>query len=135
MLYSDLFEFQHPGTPAILSDWDNGDLDKFSPPAEAKVDSFDTCGKACRDHSECVQWMWVGQDANECILMRTIRFGWSRKPETKEETPAEGQVSAKPRTTTSSFKSGWVTSRIDDWRAKMACKAPQWLGASVKRIH
>ncbi|KAH8895900.1 glycosyltransferase family 31 protein [Thozetella sp. PMI_491] len=135
LLYSGLYEFQHPGEPAVVSDWDNGDLDQFRPPPEAKVDSFDTCGQACRDSTDCFQWLWRGQDVKECVLMRSIRKGIPRKMEVLEQPQAATKdAEAKPGRKID-YKSGWVMSRIEQWKNDNACKAPQWLGPSITRVY
>lgn len=142
LLYRDLYEFRHPGTPAVLNNWDNGDWARFGPPGDARVDSFESCGKACEASRDCVQWLWRGLDAAECVLMRQVRYGVPREPEPiPQPEPKEGEEAPKeprapkPKEKWVNFKSGWMTQRIDRWREQRTCSAVQWVGPSITRVY
>lgn len=85
MLYSDLFNFHRPGDPQTVDHWDNGDWDGWHAPAEANIKDFEACGDYCKADERCVQWSWRGRDAQQCILMRSIRYGQARDVEVIEE--------------------------------------------------
>lgn len=148
-MYRDLYEFRHPGTPAIREDWDNGDWSRYQPPPH--TDSRELCAKACEDSPHCVQWLWQGLDVKKCILMRQIRLGVPRIPEVvpepepdpakegegskAEEGAAQKEDRPKPMPRKISFTSGWMTQRIDKWREERKCDAIQWVGPSITRIY
>lgn len=145
LLYQDLYEFRHPGTPALRDNWDNGEWARFQTP---RVDSSEACAKACEANGQCVQWLWRGLDIKECLLMRQIRLGVPREPEIvpepepdpeKEGEGKEGGVPKKdrpkPKERRIDFTSGWITQRIDKWREEKKCQAIQWVGPSITRIY
>ncbi|KAK5995479.1 hypothetical protein PT974_03887 [Cladobotryum mycophilum] len=141
LIYSDLYNFQHPGKPAIKENWDNGDWDSWTPGPEAGLDSFEKCEQACKKDDSCVQWNWRGKDEKKCILMRSIRYGVERKEEKKEEVKDEKKggkkgekKEGKVKEEWVDFKAGWVEDRIDKWRKDKECKVVEWVGPSITRI-
>ena len=143
LLYSDVFEFRHPGDPEVLYDWDNGDLDQFGPPPGSNVNSFESCGQACVASPACVQWLWRGEEEQRCVLMKTPRLGIPRMPEDIVEPRPQKDGDKKdkdlpevpPKVTHVDFTSGWMRERIDKWRAARQCDVVQWVGPSITRIY
>ncbi|KAK2590675.1 hypothetical protein QQS21_011635 [Conoideocrella luteorostrata] len=139
MLYADVWRLQHPGQPSIIDDWDNGDWDSWEPPAEALINSFETCEQYCEKEDRCVQWTWQGGDEKKCILMRSVRYGTARKPEYigdggGRETIPQDELGQKAKGRWVEYKSGWVENRIRDWRDERTCEQVHWVGPSVSRV-
>lgn len=122
----------------MLLNHDNGGWADYRPPPEPKVTNFESCQKACEASPRCVQFLWKGLDARECILMFQIRHGLPRKAEhiTGPQLPPgpEGIVMP-PRETGIDYTSGWMTDRIDRWREERQCEVVQWVGPSIERIY
>ncbi|KAL1845700.1 hypothetical protein VTK73DRAFT_456 [Phialemonium thermophilum] len=136
LLYRDLFEFRHPGRPARLQNWDNGDWARFAPPKDMRIDSADACAKACEAYHDCAQWLWRGLDVRECVLMRQIRYGVERAPETLPRSEDDHNDDKKEDDVKQKvdFTSGWMTARIDRWKEEHRCDVIQWVGPSITRI-
>ncbi|KAF4970136.1 hypothetical protein FSARC_2733 [Fusarium sarcochroum] len=141
LLYSDVWKFHHPGDREVAENWDNGKWDFWVAPPEARIDSFEACGKYCRDNNnDCLQYNWRGRDEKKCVLSRSFRVGESRQtekiiePEIKDD---KGNVIPPPpdrKDRWVDFKSGWLTDRIEQWRQNRNCSEVQWVGPSIKRI-
>lgn len=121
-------------------EWDNGDWDSWVAPPEAKVTSFDACGKYCRDRDECLQYHWRGRDEQKCVLSTSFRYGGPRKaeiiiePEVRDD---KGNVIPPPpdrKDRWVDFKSGWIPDRIEQWMGNRECSTVKWVGPSIKRI-
>lgn len=124
MTYSDIWHFYHPGKPddkETRDDWDNQTNNNWKAPATAGIDSADTCEEYCRGEEACLQWNWSGPDTKECVLMRSIKHGWARKPEDRDDARI-------------SYTSGWVQHRIEKWRSARKCEVVDWVGPSLERI-
>ncbi|KAI5458590.1 hypothetical protein BGZ63DRAFT_362431 [Mariannaea sp. PMI_226] len=140
LLYSDLWEFHHPGDRKIAFDWDNDKWDGWVAPAEARLKSFEDCEKYCQGYSKCLGFTWRGGDEAECLVSTAIRYGDSRPEEIvpwPEEKDAKGKVKSPPpdrKNRTVDFTSGWMVDRIDSWRIQHNCSMVQWVGPSIKRI-
>ncbi|OIW26682.1 hypothetical protein CONLIGDRAFT_634916 [Coniochaeta ligniaria NRRL 30616] len=141
LLYQDLWSFRHPGDAetALLKDWDNGRWADYKPPPEAKIDSAATCRSACEASDRCLQFLWRGLDAGECVLMFQIRYGQARKPDVVtdygEEKQPDGSVKkVVTKETRVDYTSGWMVERIQRWREERTCEAVQWVGPSITRI-
>ncbi|QPG94026.1 hypothetical protein C2857_004098 [Epichloe festucae Fl1] len=139
MVYADVWCLQHPGEPSVLENWDNGDWDRWDPPAEAPVNTFETCEQYCRRQDRCVQWTWRGGDEKKCILMSSIRYGTARTPAfmddgDKRETIPQEALGKKTNRKWVDYKSGWVETRIKEWRDQRKCQQVHWVGPSVSRI-
>lgn len=140
LLYQDLWSFRHPGGDAAtsqLKDWDNGRWADFKPPAAP--DSAAACRSACEESARCVQWLWRGLDARECVLMEQIRLGQARAPDVEtdwgEEKQADGSTKkVVVKETRVDYTSGWMTERIARWREERGCEVVQWVGPSITRI-
>lgn len=129
----------------MLKDHDNGGWADFRPPADAKIDSFEACGQACEKSDRCLQYLWKGQEAQECIFFFQIRWGMPRKPgiengpqpevvmEKDGVTPKKEQP--KPKEIKVDYTSGWLTDRIDKWKGERTCDIVQWVPPSIKRIY
>lgn len=142
LLYQDLWSFRHPGDSdtALLKDWDNGGWADYRPPGEAKIDSVATCRSACEASDRCLQYLWRGQEAKECVLMFQIRYGQARKPETEkqygeEKLPDGSTKKVVVKETKVDYTSGWMTERIGRWRGERGCEVVEWVGPSIKRIY
>jgi hypothetical protein len=139
MLYSDLWHLRHPGQPAMLMNWDNGEWDARDPPAEASINTFESCEQYCRKDGACLQWNWRGGDEKRCILMRSIRYGAARSPEymkdgkTRETIP-ERELDKKPGGNWVDYRSGWIEDRAQSWRERRKCEAAHWVGPSISRV-
>ncbi|CAF3483868.1 unnamed protein product [Fusarium graminearum] len=140
LLYSDVWKFHHPGDREVAENWDNGKWDFWVAPPEARIDSFEACGKYCKDSSDCLQYNWRGRDEQKCVLSRSFRVGDPRQaekivePEIKDD---KGNVIPPPTDRKDrwvDFKSGWLIDRIDQWRQNRNCTEVQWVGPSIKRI-
>lgn len=138
LLYSDLFNFHHPGKPQTMDNWDNGDWDSWVPSADAGIDSSEKCEKLCQKEDKCVQWNWRGRDEKKCILMRAIRYGEAREPGpilSEEQKKKMKKGAALPKDARwADYKSGWVEDRINKWRKERQCKKVEWVGPSITRI-
>ena len=140
MLYADLWRLRHPGKPGVLDNWDNGDWDRRDPPADASIDTFETCERYCRNEQRCLQWTWLGGDEKRCILMSSISYGSARKPEyvdadeKREASPAQEAREKKSGKKMVAYRSGWVEDRIQEWVDARRCEAVQWVGPSTSRI-
>lgn len=140
MLYSDVWGLRHPGQePSTLENWDNGDWDSWLPPAEAPINTFETCEQYCRKQDKCVQWNWRGGDEKKCILMRSVRYGAAKTPEYLNDgrarvTIPQNELDKKPKGRWVEYRSGWVEERIKEWRDERKCEQVQWVGPSVTRI-
>ncbi|RBR06395.1 uncharacterized protein FIESC28_11085 [Fusarium coffeatum] len=140
LLYSDVWKFHHPGDREVAENWDNGKWDYWVAPPEARVDSFEACGKYCKESSDCLQYNWRGRDEQKCVLSRSFRVGDPRQPEKivePEIKDEKGNVIPPPpdrKDRWVDFKSGWLTDRIEQWRNNRNCTEVQWVGPSIKRI-
>lgn len=134
----------------MRDNWDNGESARIRlPGGRPRPDSAESCADACEVSDQCVQWLWRGLDAKECILMRQIRLGVPREPEIipepepepegkdGDEEPEDRPIKPKPKPKERkiSFKSGWMTERIERWRNEKKCKNIQWVGPSITRIY
>jgi hypothetical protein len=135
LLYSDVWKFHHPGDREVAENWDY-----WVAPPEARVDSFEACGKYCKESSDCLQYNWRGRDEQKCVLSRSFRVGDPRQPEKivePEIKDEKGNVIPPPpdrKDRWVDFKSGWLTDRIEQWRNNRNCTEVQWVGPSIKRI-
>lgn len=141
ILYADLWRVQHPGEPAVLNDWDNGDWDRLDLPPGPPIDTPEACEEACRSHDACLQWNWRGGDDKVCTLMRSIRYGAARPPEyvaddgSRERIPkADLPKKGKNNRRWADYRSGWLQERISNWRSERPCEAVEWVGPSITRI-
>ncbi|KAG5914811.1 hypothetical protein E4U53_004591, partial [Claviceps sorghi] len=135
LLYADVWQLQHPGRPSSLDNWDNGDWDRWDPPAEALVHGAETCEQYCRGQDRCVQWTWRGGDEKRCILMSSIRYGTPRGPEYVDEGGTRETIPSDPPGRNTSRKwvdytSGWIEARITEWREQRKCEEVHWVGPS-----
>ncbi|KAG6242792.1 hypothetical protein E4U25_002905 [Claviceps purpurea] len=140
MLYADVWRLQHPGEPSILDNWDNGDWDRWDPPAEPPINTSKMCEQSCREHDRCMQWTWHGGDEKRCILMWSIRYGLARAPEYMDEGDQRETIPQNALTKQTSprkwvdYTSGWAESRVREWREQRKCEQVRWVGPSVERI-
>ncbi|KHN99781.1 Fringe-like protein [Metarhizium album ARSEF 1941] len=139
MLYSDLWHLRLPGGHGTLKNWDNGDWDGWAPPAEASINSPETCEQYCHGHGDCLQWNWRGGDEKRCIAMKSVRYGAARNPEYLldgggSEAIPDDEVDGKPRGKWVEYRSGWVQDRIESWRSKRHCEQAHWVGPSISRV-
>lgn len=142
LLYQDLWSFRHPGDSDtyLLEDWDNGGWADYRPPPEAKIYSAATCRSACEASDRCLQFLWRGLEARECVLMFQLRYGVPRKPDTvteyAEEQQPDGTVKkVVAKETRVDYTSGWMTERIARWREERQCEVVQWVGPSITRVY
>jgi hypothetical protein len=141
LTYSDLWAFDHVGQSKNLENWDNGDWDRFDVPEDVEIKNARDCEKYCKSEEKCLQWNWRGKDEKRCILMASIRHGLERKTEELPQPPPEKDENgdpivplSKPKKKYVDFTSGWVQTRIREWREQHQCKKPQWVGPSTTRI-
>jgi hypothetical protein len=141
LLYTDLWAFDHVGQSKNREDWDNGDWDPLDIPEEVVIKTAHECEKYCQGEERCMQWSWRGKDENRCIPMASVRQGLERKPEELELPPPEkdenGELispDAKPEKKFVDFTSGWMQTRIREWREQHQCKKAQWVGPSTTRV-
>jgi hypothetical protein len=92
----------------------------------------------------CLQYLWKGLEAQECVLFFQIRYGTPRKPdihygpkpdvvlEADGVTPKKEQP--KPKETKVDYTSGWMVDRIERWKGERTCEVVQWVGPSTTRI-
>ncbi|KAG6019996.1 hypothetical protein E4U41_003007, partial [Claviceps citrina] len=130
MLYADVWRLHHPGDLPKLDNWDNGDWDRWDPPPEASIDSADTCEQYCHKQDRCLQWTWRGGDEARCILMSSVRHGAPRTPEYMDDDGGRetipggelGHLGGETGRPWVDYKSGWVESRIRQWREQRRCE-------------
>ncbi|KAG6003278.1 hypothetical protein E4U21_002205 [Claviceps maximensis] len=139
MLYADVWRLQHPSEPSLLDNWDNGDWDRWDPPAEALINTAEACEQYCRQQERCMQWSWRGGDEKRCIPMSSIRYGTARTPEymdegDRRETIPQEALDQKTNRRRVDYKSGWMDARFKEWREQRTCEEVRWVGPSISRI-
>ncbi|KAF7591186.1 hypothetical protein BBP40_001901 [Aspergillus hancockii] len=70
--------------------------------------SFEKCGKACKEHPKCFQYVYQDQT---CGLSFSYRLGYRKYPEDNEPP----------------YKSGWIMDKIEKDRKEHPCHSPEWL--------
>jgi hypothetical protein len=121
LMYSDLWNFYHPGQEASWDNWNNDARGSFEPPPDAHADSFAKCQDLCKADRKCLQWVWKGRDRKTCHLMHTIHYGSPHEAHEEDGKWID-------------YKSGWDTERIDRWRLSRKCERAKWVGPSWKRV-
>lgn len=92
----------------IHSKRDNARRDKLSDVEKEAYKSFENCGEACKENSECFQWVWYDMT---CRLQTSFRLGNYQAPS------EDGKVV---------YKSGWMVDKINEWTAENTCKEARW---------
>ncbi|KAG5913321.1 hypothetical protein E4U42_001278 [Claviceps africana] len=127
MLYADVWRLRQPGQLSSLDNWDNGDWDRFDPPAGHLILGAAACELSCRGQARCVQWTWRGGDEKRCILMSSIRYGTARAPEymgegdAREPIPPDAPSDRTGRKWVD-YTSGWIQDRIAGWMEQRRCE-------------
>ncbi|KAM7217461.1 beta-1,3-N-acetylglucosaminyltransferase radical fringe [Rhypophila decipiens] len=141
LLYADLYEFRHPGSSKgeVRKNWDNTNYDKQAKGGhDVGAKTLDECEKACQDDEKCLQYMWRGEDRHSCVLQVFINLGLEKQPERKEknitvENPHKGEPAWRIEVEVTSFTSGWMTDRIEEWKSEHECTGVDWLWPSLDR--
>ncbi|KAI9651253.1 hypothetical protein NHQ30_001291 [Ciborinia camelliae] len=79
--------------------------------------SFEACGRACENQTECFQWVYYDRT---CRLSTSIRLGNYQAPTNGKDKGDDG----KPEQV--GWKSGWLVDRINEWVENNECKEPDW---------
>ncbi|KAL3463031.1 hypothetical protein BJX64DRAFT_132353 [Aspergillus heterothallicus] len=119
ILYSDLVEFFDFENHPVREDWKNADHDGFNPPKDGDHDSFESCQKACRDHSDCLQFTY---HQKKCRLVRTISLGSFAEPDVEDNTE-NGR-----------WMAGWDIESIREFLKEHDCEKVDWPEPSTERI-
>lgn len=136
-MYGDVWNFFKPGSIAVRRDWNSAThntRDEYDPPNPPRrgspfITNFEECGNACARDFRCLQWKWLGGDAegaSRCILASSLQAGKAAKPIPEVK---DGKETGKITT----YTSGWLVERSRKWREKRTCKNVHWLGSSVGR--
>jgi hypothetical protein len=140
LLYSDLYEFHRVNRPenAVRYDWDNTNYDRLAPGRDVPGDSVDACSHACEADPTCLQYLWRGKYAKQCVLMPFVTLGNPREDETvMENVVTEAGEGEAPTVVTEvrdySYTSGWMTARIRTWETQHMCAKSDWVHPSVER--
>lgn len=72
-------------------------------------ESFENCGKACKEEGACFQWVF---SSKTCKLGMTFRLGRYMKPSDDNKVV---------------WKSGWMMERVKKWTEEHKCTKPEWL--------
>lgn len=121
LLFADLFEFYQVAGQETREDWDNSIWDRLAQGRDVPGDSVEACVEACEADETCLQYLWRGEKAKQCVLMPYISHGRKRADET-----ATGGFR---------FLSGWMVERIEAWKRRNTCGEDAWVSPSTERIY
>ncbi|KAK0642198.1 hypothetical protein B0T16DRAFT_431673 [Cercophora newfieldiana] len=117
ILFSDLYEFTGINETDVRYDWDNTSYDRLAPGRELAAETHESCRAACEADGKCLQYLWRGLQEKHCVLMPFVSLG-----------KAGGQDAG-----SGMYVSGWMHSRIEDWRAGNVCEDAAWVHPSIAR--